>query len=366
MQSSPAMHLFEPAGHPFRTIALVGGIVGGAAAAVTAVVWDVSDSPDLVIAAPPFTLAPAAAVVAAPVPAPVAAPAVAAAPADAAQGDIDFIFEAGGARWVALDDGSASDMTAHGRPVVVDDSTAIARVKASRLPATTRAWRGKDVLVDGTCRDKLEKFAYIARVDGTPEYASDGGGDAHWTAKTIAAHGNVVLAARLSHCKGTFAQPADAATAVVFERVTGAAASAPAAKAHDVLMASSFATKAAEDWKSVSSPWTKDVRFDVIVARDPRRGTTWVSAHAHTDGVSCGYPSASFWGLFRVRADGSLEQVALRALDNLGQIDALVDLDGDGTPDVLGSSLLPTGPVALDADGDTISELAVPFFGCPC
>lgn len=283
--------------------------------------------------------------------------------------DVHLVFTVGAERWVALDDGSASDLTAYSRPVLFAtdgvDGVAIAAVEPARLPEPARAWRDRVVVVGGACREQLAAFAYIGRATGDLAYNNDDHGHhPPWTPAWIAERGRVVLAARLSRCSGAFAQPAAAATAVAFERVTGNAASAAAAKARAALLASSFAAKAADDWREaeVTTPWTQDVRVDVIVARDPRNHATWVSARVHTRFRS-GQPFASFWGLFRLQADGSLEQVALLE-PRLEQINSLVDLDGDGTPELIGSALV-KGEIALDAHGDVISELAVPWVvGC--
>jgi hypothetical protein len=131
------------------------------------------------------------------------------------------------------------------------------------------------------------------------------------------------------------------------------------------LQHSEFAAKAVRDWKAAgeATTWLHDVRLDTIVARD-RNGVTWVSSHVHTEGIGCGAPSASFWGLFRVRADRSLEQVALRELD-VGSVDAMLDIGGDA-PALLGEAMLPTGAIVLDAGGEQHASVAPPFFGCPC
>ena len=74
----------------------------------------------------------------------------------------------------------------------------------------------------------------------------------------------------------------------------------------------------------------------------------------------------NFWGLFRVNRDGSLARVALRALDNVGSLSALVDLDATGAPALIGDAMLPAGPIVLNVRGDQVAGDQVPFFGCPC
>ena len=268
---------------------------------------------------------------------------------------LDFTFTAGGATWLAIGDVSAAQLAALGPSTsstmhVVEDDYVYAAIG----PVFTAPTSASEFVFDGGCRETPRELAMIARVSGAPIFEADAD---HWTASSILANGEVVIAAKVLHCKGGFA------TTKPVTRLVPVNDPALASRARDVLLHSEFARKAVADWKEMrgNHAWTEDARIDTIVVRD--RGVTWISAHAHTDGFGCGAPSAGFWGLFRVDANGTLEQVALRELD-VASIDALVDIDG--TPALLAQALLPAGPLLLDTHGERSASDIVPYFGCPC
>lgn len=283
----------------------------------------------------------------------------------AARSELDFVLTADGASWVALTDVDVDEVQTAGKPRLIQDDYTYGTIEKVRtLPESARAWRGREVVVNETCHDTLEQFALITRVSGDPTYTDDGE-RGQWTASSIHQKGSAVLVAKLSRCHGTYARPAKSVPVGQFEVVADDAA---VAQAHVAMLASEYGIKAADDWKRERSAkkWTDDASFSAIVARDAKRGTLWVSAHMHTPGVACGEPSANFWGLFRVEPDGMLTQVSLTELSDVDSIDTLVDLDGDGTPEALGTATLPAAPIALDATGTVTQSLSIPFFGCPC
>jgi hypothetical protein len=267
---------------------------------------------------------------------------------------LGFTFVADGATWLALDHVDGDHLPAHDAPRVVEDDYVDAAIANISAP---NEWLGHTVVVDGGCRATLHDFALIARVSGSPAYA--GYTEEHWTAESILAHGEISIAAKLTDCKGAFASTRTVRHLELVDH------DVVREHAERVLLQSDFAAKAKADWKQMgeSHAWTHDAKIDTIVARD-RSGTTWVSAHAHTDGIGCGAPSANFWGLFRVDPDGAFEQGVLRDLSDVASIDGLVEIDGQII--VLARSLLPDGPMALDVHGEPLEAQTLPYFGCPC
>ncbi|HEY3804373.1 MAG TPA: hypothetical protein VGL61_17275 [Kofleriaceae bacterium] len=267
---------------------------------------------------------------------------------------LGFTFVADGSTWLALDHVGSADVPAHDAARVVEDDYVDAAIANLSAP---REWLGREVTLDGGCRESLHDFALISRVSGSPAYAGDA--DEHWTAESILAHGDVTIAARLTHCKGAFA------STLPFHHLEAVDQDALREHAERVLLHSDFAGKAKADWKQMgeSRTWTHDAKIDTIVVRDSR-GTTWISAQAHTDGIGCGEPSANFWGLFRVDPDGSFEQVALRELDDVSSIDGMIEVGGQIV--LLAHSLLPDGPISLDIHGEQRESSTLPYFGCPC
>jgi hypothetical protein len=271
---------------------------------------------------------------------------------------IYFTFTADHARWVAL---APLPKPAYKSPRELKEDYLLETI-ATPSPRDVAVWRDRELVVDGGCREKLETFAVIARLSGEPVYANDDGAP-EWTAQSIMKNGEPVLAAKLKHCtQGEFA------STVPVRRLEHIDDAELVARARAVMVASSFAAKAVADWKAMTEPkpWTDDAEFDAIVARDTVRDVTWVSMHVHANGIGCGAPTTNFWGLFRVAPDGSLERVTLRALDNVGSLSDLVDLDGTGEPSLLGEALLPTGPIAIDPRGEQTAGDTPPFYGCPC
>ena len=283
-------------------------------------------------------------------------------PAPRADKDVELVFTAGGSTWLALADVDVESVTKHGASrQVTDDYTHATIAPVAELPDSARGWQHRDVVVDGRCHDTLEQFAIVSRLSGDPAYANIDN-DGQWTAKAIDAHGTRVLAAKLVHCTGTYARAATTMAAQPFVRVTDKRA---VAKARAAMLASGFAAKARAEWKHTGTPWLTDTTIDTLVVRDPRSNQVWISAHAHSS-FSCGGPNANFWGLFRVGSDGELAQVELHELDNIESIDALVDLDGDGVPELFAKAFLEPASVVLDANGDELRRLETPYFGCPC
>jgi hypothetical protein len=68
-----------------------------------------------------------------------------------------------------------------------------------------------------------------------------------------------------------------------------------------------------------------------------------------------------------VAKDGSLVTVEARVLETLHSITDVIDIDRDGTPELVGSDWLGMDRILTRADGDTVVQhLDMPFYGCPC
>jgi len=294
-----------------------------------------------------------------------------AAPAPSRQ--VGFVFELDNTQWMILDVDPAT-IEHHRAPKLIAQKdyayATIAGLRERDQPAALRAWRNTQVIVDGSCTDTVRDFALISQISGEPVYAEDATDNSlgHWTVATIAEHGLTVVAARLDHCAGTYARAATAPAAVPFPAVDDDELLL-GQRAKTMLMKSHVATEARAALRAQFVEQSPDTAFDnvtevlTIVARDPRTNTMWVSVHAHAD-FSCGGPQVNFWGLYRTSGD-ELVMVREQPAD-LQQIDALVDLDGDGIPEILGSGWISPTEAFYDQTLAPIASYEVPFFGCPC
>jgi hypothetical protein len=294
-----------------------------------------------------------------------------AAPAPSAQ--LGFVFELEGAHWMILDVDPAT-LEHHRATRLVGDhdypSATIAALRDRDQPAALRAWRNTRVIVDGGCTDTVHDFAVISQVTGEPIYAEDATDESlgHWSAAMIAEHGLTVVAAKLDHCTGTYARAATAPAAVPFPAVEDAVLGK---RAETMLMTSQVATDARAALRAQFSDVevSANMAFDRVteistkIARDPRTSTMWISVHAHAE-FSCGGPDVNFWGLYRMAGD-QLVMVREQAAD-LANIEALVDLDGDGIPELLGGGWISPTHAFYDQALQPIVSYDVPFFGCPC
>jgi len=280
-----------------------------------------------------------------------------------------FVIEVDGATWMVLDV-DATTLDSHRAPHLARGefaSDTVALLRDRDLTAELRAWRGQDVIVDGTCTDTLHDFALISQVTGDPVYADDG--TQRWTTATIEANGSHLVAAKLARCTGRYARAASAPAAVPFAELSDGDALASQATAQLLASATGRAARAKFDEQYTVNE-RPQVDFDEVaqlstkVARDPRTGTTWISVHAHAD-FSCGGPDVNFFGLYRV-AEGALVMVREQPSPDLAGLDALVDLDGDGVPELLGNGWLSPNRAFYNQDLEPIVTYEVPFFGCPC
>ena len=279
---------------------------------------------------------------------------------------VHFVFTAGGATYMALDDLDPTKVPRHGKLVQATDdyvNDAIARVAAANVSRDQRAWLHRDVIVDSACHARVTGFALVARVSGDPSYTEDPNAD-QWTSSSIFEHGHIVLAAMLDDCTGTYARDAASPDVTPFEEVVDPV---HVAAARAAVLASDLATDAATEWSKAQQTghWFDEGQLTGRAVRDPRSGVTWISMHGHP-GYACGGPDINLWGLFRVEPDGTLTTVQLRPLGDMVSIDKLVDTDGDGIPELIGTTWLGPSMLLVGADGGEQNRLDVPFIGCPC
>jgi hypothetical protein len=282
-------------------------------------------------------------------------------PPPAPSKELLFVFRAAGETWVKLSD----DEPRHGKRKLVEDEDAtatVAEVAVANLPAALRSWVGETVAVDGICRAHVTGFAVVTRLVGDPGYA--GLDDQKWTVRTAAEAGKSVLAARIDACaKGTFARRASLAPIVIPETIEDA-------KLADAARAAFLASQAAQDaqtaWsENANDAWSEHATLTTRILRHPTTGTRWVAIHAGGE-HECGGADFNVWGLFRVGADGTLFPAVTRKLETIYDVDHIIDVDNDGTFELVGRDWLGLSTVYGAVNGDEIDRLEMPFHGCPC
>lgn len=278
---------------------------------------------------------------------------------------IGFVIASSTGNWFVLPiDGTK---LAH-RAGQLEDHEGIQRVVepilARDLTPSMRAWRDVPVTVDGSCLDTLHDFALISQLAGDPAYA----GASSWTTAQVQADGQTYVVAKLAHCAGTYARATHAPPMIAFTKVDKGA---HLAKAEQQALSSELArqVKAAffdqnRDSADLTRAWTEAVQVRAIEVTDPRTGTNWVSVHVSGE-FSCGALDVNFYDLYRVDRD-ELVTVSEMKTENLATIDALVDVDGDGVPELLGSGWLEPTHAFYSSEMEPLVSYELPFFGCPC
>ena len=268
--------------------------------------------------------------------------------------EIDPIFELGGVTWVALPSikpgahGAFRRIDGRRLPYGGHDHAVIAPIE---LPA-------RELVVDNHCVEIVGKFALIARVSGEPVPAEHG--FSTWTSERIADKGTVVVAGKLEHCRGSFAQPRANPPLDLLESTHDAVA---VTKARVAVLSSSNvdAPPPTRDRFGNERLWKESASVDALVARDPHTHVTWVSVHVHDRGFPCDGPVGNVWGLYRVHGK-LVDEVAVIDLVDVDAIDALVDLDGDGIPELIGRGAIGPGPIVVASTGAVLLDLTAPSF----
>lgn len=298
--------------------------------------------------------------------------------------DFAFVFPAGDQTYMALaeldpvfdadtPDGlaPAPSLPRHGALRLAGEQWSpevVAEIALEDVPAEHRRWHGRTVLVDGGCRARVVGFAVVARLHGDVAYSMVSDSDADWTAETAFAAGAKSLAARLEGCHGSFAR--DAALAPVEEALVVEDPRA-VARARADFLGSAAAAEAEEAWSEAGYEgrfWEGERgegAIDARVLRHPRTGAVFVAIHARLD-EGCGGPDVNLFGLYRVNEQSQVTRAELVKLDNVSRIERFLDVDGDGSFELLARDWLGLGHALLDARGNELTRLSVPFYGCPC
>ncbi|MBK7537045.1 MAG: hypothetical protein IPI49_17120 [Myxococcales bacterium] len=236
---------------------------------------------------------------------------------------------------------------------------------APLLPTAAPAWRGiigQLVVTDSGCQARVTSLALVARLTGDAAYA----GLSHdFTPDDLRDQGGRMIAARLDGCAhDRYAHPAAAPVLRPEPLVRPALARA----ARRAMLASPTTTAAIAKWTeaALAGTWQEQVRWSEQVLRHPRTKATWVLSHAHLSPEDCGTPTFSLLGVFRVGDDGALTEASITELEDLLTIDAIVDVDGDGQFELLGTPWLGLDRVLTRSDGTELDRLSLPFYGCPC
>ncbi|MDX2088721.1 MAG: hypothetical protein SFX73_12770 [Kofleriaceae bacterium] len=285
-------------------------------------------------------------------------------------GELAMVFEVDGVAYMKLEDLEA--LPPHGEPRLVKSNVwvtaAISPVDADDLRLTHRAWKGKPVLVDGTCPATVQEFAVISRLVGTPDYAGLSTGQ--WTASSVMKAGDRVLAARLDDCHdGRFARDAGLSPVVVPDVISDEPLERAAKRA---MLASPEVLAAQAAWMKNppdgdATHWTKAAGTVITtrVVRHPTTGTTWVSVQGRFDG-GCGLANLNVWKLYRADADGKLTAVPTSLDEQSTAIEQFVDVEGDGELEVITTAWGGLGRNVNRASGQSLARDHWQFFGCAC
>jgi hypothetical protein len=255
-----------------------------------------------------------------------------------------MVFSVGADTYVRLSNEARA--TSHGTPRLIladrdsEITSVVAPVTVGALPPAYRAWANRDVLVNGDCKARVIGFAEVSRVAGEasdPYSNFDDEGNRlpveDWTVESVMAE-NVTLAAKLDgDCDGTWARAADWSPAVIVAHVE-----APALEqaALDDLIAMK-GEEIAASWKAQGGEgtWREHAEITTSTWLHPDTNERWIFVQASHPGY-CGDPGIAAMAVYRAGPDGK-PRFATELNDAGVNIDELVDLDGDGQPEFLGS-----------------------------
>ncbi|HWO20571.1 MAG TPA: hypothetical protein VNO30_17495 [Kofleriaceae bacterium] len=284
-----------------------------------------------------------------------------------------FVFSLDGESYVRLS--SEERALARGTARLIEEDgvyAVVAPVTTAALPAELRAWAGRTVLVDGVCRARVVGFAEVSRISGEPPEPdrddtdeADAGEDdapATWTIESVT-DANVVLAARLDDCTGTWARSTDYSPAAVAAKLDAPELEATARKE---LLARSDFDPTQEAWakEGGEGDWRDAAEVVTHVYQHPLTGERWVFAQARHPG-GCGEPGFGMMAAYRASADGTVRRVADLEFgyDDIAEV---VDVDGDGQPElVLGGG---NSAELVDLANKHYDSISVEhrYYGCGC
>lgn len=259
---------------------------------------------------------------------------------------------------------------AHGKVRVIHEPdgiewNGIAQVAPRAVPARLRDALGAQVAI-GACVGTLDGFAVVARASG------DGDWDAarlfrEGEAQDLVAHvrGGECLSKLPAH--GAFARDVALAPAAVGVQVALDPDTAARVKAD--LYATDAARTQAESYADPGygdeayPPWREAVAVSKIAYVHPLTHERWIAIRAFTGG-GCGERTFDLAGLYRQSGTGALTRVWVGKDE---QIEQLVDVDNDGTFDMITApSEFDVASQLLDATGAEHQVVRVPYYGCPC
>jgi hypothetical protein len=211
---------------------------------------------------------------------------------------------------------------------------------------------GQKVFVDNDCVATITGFETVRRVAGDIEtIGKDAGTD--------------VLTAVLDRCDGTYARSAELPMVVVPERRPDDAALIK--KAKSMLVRSPAADETQRSWREdydSNDDWKEHALYDIRTLYHPITKQTWISIHAYNE-TGCGEAPINIWGLFRVDP-GALQMIELRDLGQMTKIEQIIDIEGDGTLELIGRPWLGLDVMVTRTGGDVLDLLPLPYEGCPC
>ena len=168
---------------------------------------------------------------------------------------------------------------------------------------------------------------------------------------------------RLDGCTGLYARDASLPDAVVFEAIEDKPV---AAAARAAVLASGPANGDAGrlDRAGSRGRWDEDseITTQVLRASAHRRD---VGVRARPSQAGCGDVDVNVWGLFRVDASGKLDDGPASRARGAVLDHRLIDVDGDGEPELLGRPWLGLELVLDHANGAEIDSLPLPVLRVP-
>ncbi len=280
--------------------------------------------------------------------------------------EFEYVFDVDGVSYLRLD--GEARATSHGTPRLVvdeDGSAVVAAVDTAAMPIALRPWAGREVVVNGECRARVVGFAEVSRVTGDPpdheyDYDSENPVRPEWTLEAVR-ESNITLAARLDGCGVGWARAASypaAATAMLVEapELVAAARRELHTPADDDAHQLSWVEQGGE------GNWRDAIELEASVYEHELTDERWVFMQAQRGG-GCGEPSIGMMVVYRATADGSVRRVA-ELEDGLSEIQEVIDLDGDGQPElIVGDGASST---LVDLAGEYHTSISVPSYDHTC
>ncbi len=301
----------------------------------------------------------------------------------ASHADLSFVAHAGGRHFAILDriemQSRNEDTSAHKFPYPKNTqllgeldypSGAVMPVNGASVPKAIQAWRGQRIVVDGKCEAEITNIVRLSLVNGSPDYAVDASTNDKAAMLDYAVNfGAHYYAAELDECKdGSWMRHAALAPAQV--AVNAEIGDRVVAKARRDLVRSSFGKAASQRWKDAGQGgvWHKDsddtgAAFMIHRVRHPVTGQKWLVLQSRAD-YGCGGADVNVLAIYRVNGE-EIERHVIKEAGDLISVDKLIDADGDGTFELLGTYYL-DGTALMTDQANLSYKLEVPFFGCPC